>query len=125
MEAEEMAAQFQDALELQHRAAGVAACLVNVLEHADAEDQVESVFVEWELEVPIAAAPVQRYRPGPEVPPRRLEDPAVLGERREAPPLPDVVLKTSLANLVVQRSVTHGCKHRTDAARVTTRRDAP
>src|SRR4029450_1340259 len=53
----------------------------------------------------------------------RLVDSTVLAERGVALPLPDVVLKTGPANLVVQRAVTHGGKHRTDGARVTTRRD--
>src|SRR3989475_824107 len=44
-----MTARLQDALELQDRAARAAARLVNVLEHADAEHQVEDIGVEGKL----------------------------------------------------------------------------
>jgi len=60
-----------------------------------------------EGEVAIAAAPVQSHRARPQIPASGLEGPAVLTERGEALPLQDMALEAGLADLLVERRVTH------------------
>src|SRR3989441_10742098 len=139
--------RLQDAVNLPDGGAGLTARLVDVLEHAHAEHEVEGGRGEGELhglpgvaspvleelfageisrralervpdgahgvpdkkegEVAIAAAPVQSHRARPQIPAGRLERPAVLTERGEALPLQDMALEAGLADLLVERRVTH------------------